>query len=267
MRSVRAWIIAGFVVLAVSSIGCVFSGESEEAQLERIRASNEAARSGAAVETTSELEPLSVSVLDIRVGDCVSSASFEGEQTEMRIVPCEGDWSHIAIDAIRIADTEPFPGDASILQIADFQCDLNTTDTLAPTPGSWEVGDRVIVCFASRDSLEVGRSGECFSDGVIETATRVPCAEPHTAEVYHVALYPGASVYPGDDAMFRFAEEACFQAFEPYVGAQYADSAAFFDLFAPTSATWSLADDTRVLCFLTSEDYSPLTGSFRDSGR
>ncbi len=113
--------------------------------------------------------------------------------------------------------------------------------------------------------LEVGM---CLDDANLpETFTSIPlidCAEPHDSEVYEIETLADGP-YPGDDEIFRLAEEICFDAFEPYVGISYDRSLYYFAYYWPEKNNWG-AGDRDIVCVLFDEN-GQTEGSVRGSGR
>jgi hypothetical protein len=111
--------------------------------------------------------------------------------------------------------------------------------------------------------------GQCFESPTevkaqISKITKVDCAKPHGQELYAKAEYETDSKdYPGDDAIAKFAEGACAEAYQPYVGVSYLDSSLFYTYLAPSARSWQDADRT-VLCFVTDAG-APMTGSVKGS--
>jgi hypothetical protein len=87
----------------------------------------------------------------------------------------------------------------------------------------------------------------------------VDCAEPHHAEVFHTIELTDES-YPAD--VLTQAEEACYGAFEGYVGIAYEESAYYFTATYPTSQSWD-AGDRQIACLLVGETGEELTGSLK----
>lgn len=110
--------------------------------------------------------------------------------------------------------------------------------------------------------------GDCLdAASVAEEVSEIPtvsCEDPHDAEVYHKFDMPDGD-YPGDDALFTAAEEGCVDAFEPYVGMDYAESEIWITYLTPLEASWSTANDREVICILETDD--PVTGSLKNSRR
>jgi hypothetical protein len=98
--------------------------------------------------------------------------------------------------------------------------------------------------------------GDCFDDGDmalgdVEEVGDVPmveCSEAHDNEVYAVVTVDG-EVFPGDISIQNQADEACFGAFEGFVGFDYETSELDFGWLVPTAETWE-AGDRVVACFV-----------------
>jgi len=114
------------------------------------------------------------------------------------------------------------------------------------------------------------RLGDCFNSGAIdeiESVQGVPCSSPHDGEVYLAFLLPeGDGSYPGDPVISDSATEGCYDAFEPFVGAEYETSALDFWSIQPTAGSWDALDDREVLCVLSNYDGTKKTGTGRDAG-
>lgn len=93
----------------------------------------------------------------------------------------------------------------------------------------------------------------------IESLPEVPCAEPHSHEIYAALDYVVVSnlesattitdVYPGFEALESFARAQCLSEFEDYVGISVFDSALFYSWILPTLNSWESDDrDREVLC-------------------
>jgi len=101
----------------------------------------------------------------------------------------------------------------------------------------------------------------------IRAVPRLPCEEPHQAEVFGVVSHPAepAAPYPGSDALVAFAGEACLgQVFTDYVGVTRDKSQLKHFELVPKQSAW---DDGRrqLVCGVDAD--APLTGSVRGSGR
>ena len=100
----------------------------------------------------------------------------------------------------------------------------------------------------------------------VEEVERVPCGDQHDSEVFAQTAFESADpAYPGEDELIDYATRFCVDAFEPYVGLPYADSALTVSHFWPTATAWESTDDRTIHCVLFRKD-APSTGSARDSG-
>ncbi len=113
--------------------------------------------------------------------------------------------------------------------------------------------------------------GDCFDDpssfDEVTTVAAVSCEDPHDNEVSANVQMTGGSDYPGDDVVASFADDACFEAFERYVGATYAESSLDYAWLAPTRQSWEQRDDRIVTCIVYDTERAKLVGSVRASGR
>ncbi|GEA85066.1 MAG: septum formation family protein [Cellulomonas sp.] len=133
----------------------------------------------------------------------------------------------------------------------------------------------VAVCagcsFFDRGDDTEGRSvfdvkvGECFrapKDITVELTelAQVPCTDPHEQEAYALVDYEdtaatakasGAASFPGVEALTAFAQGACAQEFEDYVGVDYRDSRLWFTYLLPSARGWEQDADRTTLCFVT----------------
>ena len=116
--------------------------------------------------------------------------------------------------------------------------------------------------------LEVGDCVRAAAEvtAEVETVDRVSCETGHELELYsEVAFTTGAGdsgTFPGDAALVTFAEGACAEGFEGYVGIDYRDSALYFTYLLPSARGWDQGPDTTVLCFVTTTG-EQLTSSVR----
>ena len=109
-------------------------------------------------------------------------------------------------------------------------------------------------------SVFSARPGQCFtSPGAVHAElskiTRTPCSRPHNQEAYALVAYTAPdgstpSAYPGTDPLSQFAQGACAERFQSYVGVNYLDSTLFFTYLLPSPRSWE-ADDRNVICFIT----------------
>ncbi len=114
-------------------------------------------------------------------------------------------------------------------------------------------------CFNRFESLRAGRR--------LTVTSRIDCAEPHLAEVYHTfeieAEHP--AVYPGTEAVRSYALTQCYEQFEAFVGQSYELSVYEIDVFTPTRTNFEheVARYRGVHCWLHHTDDEPLLGSAR----
>ena len=102
--------------------------------------------------------------------------------------------------------------------------------------------------------LEVG---DCFSaeSDQLDTVLVVDCAQPHEYEAFHVFDHDaGADApYPGDDALFDFADTECQPPFEEFVGHDYQTSIWYITSLTPSEETWA-DGDREIVCTLNQQD-------------
>jgi hypothetical protein len=114
------------------------------------------------------------------------------------------------------------------------------------------------------------RIGDCIGGDLadqVESVEGVPCDGPHQLEVYYAFNLPeGDGTFPGDLAVAEQAEEGCFNAFEPFVGLNYAESIYDFTTLTPTQGSWDGLDDREVLCMIGNYDGTQKTGTARNTG-
>jgi hypothetical protein len=115
--------------------------------------------------------------------------------------------------------------------------------------------------------------GHCFSAdaGELETVTVVDCDREHHYEVFAVLDHPAGSdePFPGDSTMLEYADTACQEPFEPFVGRDYLSSIWYITSLPPTEGTWA-DGDREIICTLNQQDDAgdPITvsGSAEGSG-
>ena len=113
------------------------------------------------------------------------------------------------------------------------------------------------------------RVGDCLLDDssaaeeVMEAPT-VPCSEPHDYEAYHSVMLTG-DAYPGDDVVAADADQACYDAFEPFAAFVYEDSVLDYTFYRPTEGSWE-AGDREVLC-LIGDMQGQVTGTLAGAAR
>jgi hypothetical protein len=101
----------------------------------------------------------------------------------------------------------------------------------------------------------------------ITKVRRLSCTQPHTEEAYAIVRYDkNADTYPGDKQLHDFADGACLDRYEAYVGIPYTDSSLFFTYLLPSARGWNDGKDRNVVCLVTTTG-EQLTTSVKGSRR
>lgn len=113
-------------------------------------------------------------------------------------------------------------------------------------------------------SAKTIKVGDCLNDlkeGDVKNVAAVPCAQPHSAEVYAEFTLTGTT-YPGEDAVVKKAEDGCSTRFETAIATKYLedDTIGIFYLY-PSTDTWKTGD-RKVSC-IAEKTGGTLTGSIR----
>jgi hypothetical protein len=106
------------------------------------------------------------------------------------------------------------------------------------------------------------KPGDCFvvpKDITVELTdlSKVACTQPHEQEAYALVPYvdpsgaTDASAFPGDAALKTFADGACAEQYESYVGVDYRDSTLYFTYLNPSARSWQQDADRTTVCFVT----------------
>lgn len=102
-------------------------------------------------------EPSTVSVFELRRGDCLNGLDEATEIRAVELVPCERTHQAEVLSGVRMQDGE-FPGMAAVAAEAERSCGARLAAAapppknrpvpffLHPTRQSWRLGDRVITC-------------------------------------------------------------------------------------------------------------------------
>ena len=103
--------------------------------------------------------------------------------------------------------------------------------------------------------------GQCFAtpekvQQELADIQSVPCDVPHRQEAYSIVGYQAPTgvqgdAYPGDSALAAYADAACAQSFQDYVGISYLDSTLYFTYLLPSARSWQESGDRSVICFAT----------------
>jgi hypothetical protein len=148
--------------------------------------------------------------------------------------------------------------------IGDPLTALSTDSTLASAiQGDSGCGD-VIAGYKSATS-----SGLKVGDCATSDEKKVACTQSHDEEVTLVTSYPASSTapFPGNDAIQSFVDQNCAPAFSAYVGISADQSTSYtYGSFSPNSgADWN-SDDREIVCTVTNQDNTPITGSVKGQG-
>ncbi|MCP3855806.1 MAG: hypothetical protein GY698_13885 [Actinomycetia bacterium] len=121
-----------------------------------------------------------------------------------------------------------------------------------------------------RDVFDLS-TGDCFTSpgiGSVQTAVVLPCAEPHTAEVYATVDYPtDDGLFPGDEDLHAFGDQACLDAFGQFIGVDYLVSGLDYYFVTPQESAWNEGGRRTVSCSVIEPDFRPVTGSLEGSTR
>ena len=134
-------------------------------------------------------------------------------------------------------------------------------------------GDKAAAKGENVSTLEL-QAGQCLrppSKPVpeLEKVRVLPCTEPHTQEVFAIVQYTNTDKgldYPGDKTLRDFADGACLEQYEEYVGVPYTDSSLFYTYLLPSPRSWNDRDDRDVMCVITTTGEN-LTASVKGSAR
>lgn len=145
-----------------------------------------------------------------------------------------------------------------------------------PTPETFDASDPEQLSGVSTNPSNL-RAGDCFNDYVYrdsaeflqQITTLVGCDGPHDREAYFLTEYPadeGAPV-PPEETLRRWAEAACLDEFEAFVGLEYVLSKLEIGVIVPSFETWTEQDDRNVICFVfPDEEDRRLRTSVANSG-
>jgi Septum formation len=119
-----------------------------------------------------------------------------------------------------------------------------------------------------RDFQVPTTSGLKAGDCVTNDGLTITCDQPHDAEVSSVNSYPGdaTAAYPGDAAMNTFVDDTCAAAFNAYTGVPLDSQPRYtYASHAPSPPGWA-DGDREVVCLVTNNSDTPLTGSIKGEG-
>ena len=124
---------------------------------ELIREANQAAQEGDGQTSTSGTSSGSVSVFEIRTGDCIVDKEMlelpvneTGQSASLEKVPCSGtSWDYKVLKSFTVARSGTFPGSGYFEDQFDT-CPLAADTMIFPTRESWSLGDKTINCLLER---------------------------------------------------------------------------------------------------------------------
>ena len=102
--------------------------------------------------------------------------------------------------------------------------------------------------------------GQCFAtppeESELTDLESLPCDVSHRQEAYALLDYQQPAgvqgdAYPGDALLSNYANAACAEAFQPYVGVSYLNSSLYFTFLIPSARGWQESGDRTVTCFIT----------------
>ena len=148
--------------------------------------------------------------------------------------------------------------------VAVSGCTSDPTPVPAPAPTA-----PVLDAEAAARRLQVG---DCFDASDLTSSSpssaddvRRDCSSGHQNEVFARVSLGDNGPRPDDDHLQGAASQKCLDAFEPYVGRGFDDSALGYSYAYPSVDAWPLGDH-EALCYLIDHGTAPLTRSMRDSG-
>ena len=128
-----------------------------------------------------------------------------------------------------------------------------------PTPETFDASDPEQLSGVSTNPSNI-EAGDCFNDYVYrdradflqQITTLVGCDGPHDREAYFVAQYPADddAPVPPEETLRRWAEAACLEEFESFVGLEYVLSQLEIGVIVPSFETWTDKGDRNVICFV-----------------
>lgn len=153
----------------------------------------------------------------------------------------------LLIPACSSGDEEVVDADAGIIVDAE------------PTPDTFDASDPEQLAGVSTSPSKI-ESGDCFNEYIYrdradflqQITTLVGCDGPHDREAYLVEQYPGSDDAPAppEETLRRWAESACLEEFEAFVGLEYVLSALEIGAIVPSFETWTDEADRNVICFV-----------------
>jgi hypothetical protein len=129
---------------------------------------------------------------------------------------------------------------------------------------------------ATAEGLRSLKAGQCFDlpaddpEAEDRAVWVVDCSQPHTHEVFDVVTYAGPVLkgggYAGTAAVQDWAEQACYDRFEPFVGIPWTRSDLEIETWWPSEESWGRSDRTAI-CTVFPQNGGRTTGTQRGAGR
>jgi hypothetical protein len=229
----------------------VFLAACASGDKQRIEAQNDAASdrdattvAAATAGATRARDPggaVSISVFDLRTGDCIAERGDEallGDIDEVRVAPCNHpDVSGAVTDLFLVEDPidpeSAFPGEPYLEGVADERCNRGAPFTyLIPLEESWSNGDRTIVCIDDYTAIYV--LGGCLDESDYAIACEHEDAVRVVTALVDISDEFGTSAeYPGVDSFDEVFAEECRSDDDYYL--------------YPTDRSWA-AGDREIVC-------------------
>lgn len=128
-----------------------------------------------------------------------------------------------------------------------------------PTPETFDASDPDLLSGVATSPSNLN-AGDCFNEYVYrdqadflqQITTLVGCDGPHDREAYFQTEYPSdeGDPAPPDETLRRWAESACLDEFEGFVGLEYVLSKLEIGAIVPTFESWTDDGDRNVICFV-----------------
>ena len=158
----------------------------------------------------------------------------------------------------------------AIIAISNSSTSSNSPTSSVPSP----MASSSPKASASQLAYDQLRPGHCLQVPNINTIstwpdlfTVVPCAQPHTGEVFFTGdVWPQAMAYPGDNAVSNQADALCGREFTTYDGISPDQSAFTSSDEIPESSSWS-SGDRSVQCIAYGPDGVPIDYSIKGSSK
>ena len=127
----------GLLALALALAAC-------GSDAERVREADTDPTAAAEGDTSLSAE---IAATELQEGDCITSTLPDGISVEsVVIVPCSDAWQYRVTNSFQVADSTEYPGNEFFAQQAAERCDQPVAYFLLPSPESWELNDRTVIC-------------------------------------------------------------------------------------------------------------------------